>query len=105
MIYKNNNEIAGCERAAMAGFALGKLLNAVMKGKSPVSFMTPDKSIVSQMYDDHPQAQCRLDTYFQASLCDHGFSETVSKTDPNVGVCSLKNGDTVGNRPRCWFKP
>ncbi|MGZ3787643.1 MAG: M48 family metalloprotease [Bacteriovorax sp.] len=105
LIYKNESEIASCERVAMAGLALGRLLNAVMQGKTQVSFTTPDQSVVSQMFDNHPQAQCRLDTYFQASLCDHGLSDAVSKTDANIGVCSLRNGDKIGNRPLCWFKP
>ena len=105
LVYKNANEIALCERSAMAGLATAKLLNAIMQGKTPVSFVTPDTSVVAQTNDQHPHAQCRLDTYFQASLCDHGFSELVSSTDANTGVCSLRNGDTVGNRPVCWYKP
>ncbi|MDD4976449.1 MAG: hypothetical protein PHY93_18975 [Bacteriovorax sp.] len=105
LIYKNDNEIASCERVAMAGLALGKLLNAVTQGKTPVSFTTPDQSVVAKTFDAHPQAQCRLDTYFQASLCDHGLSEAVSTTDANTGVCSVRNGDKVGNRPLCWYKP
>ncbi len=105
LIYKNANEIAGCERAAMAGLALAKLLNAITQGTTPVSFTTPDKSVVAKTYDAHPQSQCRLDTYYQASLCDHGFGEIVSQTNANTGVCSVKNGDQIGYRPLCWFKP
>ena len=104
MIYKNESEIANCERTAVAGLALGQLLNSVMSGNG-VSLTTPDKSVVKQMFDAHPQAQCRLDTYYQASLCDHGFSDVVSVDDANIGVCSLSNGDKIGNRPLCWFKP
>lgn len=104
-VYSNANEIASCERAAMAGLSLGKLLNSIMQGKAEVSFGTPDPSVVAKTFDDHPQAQCRLDTYFQASLCDHGFSETVSSTNANTGVCSIRNGDKIGNRPLCWYKP
>lgn len=105
LIYKNADEMAICERAAMAGLALGKLLNAVSNDKKQVSFTTPDRSVVAQTFDAHPQSQCRLDTFYQASLCDHGFGETVSQTDPNIGVCSIKNGDKIGNRPLCWYKP
>jgi hypothetical protein len=104
-VYKNANEIAICERTAMAGLALGRLLNAIASGTSNVTLSTPDKSIVAQTFDAHPKAQCRLDTYFEASLCDHGFLETVSQTDSNIGVCSVLNGSTIGNRPQCWFKP
>lgn len=105
LIYKNESELASCERVAMAGLALGKLLNAVVPGKAPVSFSTPDQSVVKKTFDAHPQAQCRLDTFFQASLCDHSILEAVSKTDANTGVCSISNGDKIGNRPLCWFKP
>lgn len=105
MIYKNADEMAICERSAMAGLALGRLLNAISQGTSQVSFITPDKSIVAKTFDAHPQAQCRLDTYYQASLCDHGFAEVVSQTDANTAVCSLRNGNQIGNRPLCWFKP
>ena len=104
-VYKNADEIANCQRSSMAGLALGNLLNAVTKGTSPVNFTTPDKSVVAQTFDDHPKSQCRLDTFFQASLCDHGISDVVSQTDSNIGVCSIRNGDKIGNRPLCWFKP
>ena len=105
MVYKNADELATCQRVAMAGLALGRLLSAVMSEKTQVSFTTPDRSVVATTFDEHPMAQCRLDTFFEASLCDHGFSEVVSQTDPNTGVCSVRNGDQIGNRPLCWFKP
>lgn len=105
LTYSNASEQALCQRTAMAGLAVGQLFNDLSKDTVPVNFNTPDKSIVKSMFDAHPKSQCRVDTYFQASLCDHGFDQVVSATDPNVGVCTLKNGDTVGNRPLCWFKP
>jgi hypothetical protein len=105
LIYTNDNERALCQRTAMAGLSVGRLFNDLSGESVKVQFNTPDKSTVSVTYNDHPASQCRLDTYFQASLCDHGFSEVVSDSDINVGVCSIRNGDTVGNRPLCWFKP
>jgi hypothetical protein len=104
MVYKNINDIASCERSAMAGYALARLLNAITKGTNQVNFTSPDITAVAQTFDAHPKAQCRLDTYYQAALCDHGFAEIVSKTDANIGVCSSRNGDQIGNRPACWFK-
>jgi hypothetical protein len=103
--YSNNNEQLACQRTSMAGLAVGKLFNVLAKDKAPVDFSTPDKAVVAQTFDQHPAAQCRLDTYFQASLCDHPLSDSVSETDANIGVCSLSNGDKIGNRPLCWFKP
>jgi hypothetical protein len=104
-IYKNNNEIAICQRVAMAGYSVGRLFNDLMGESTPVNFSTPDKSVVETTYHAHPDSQCRLDTYYSSSLCDHKFAEVVSNTDENVGVCSVKNGDQIGNRPLCWFKP
>lgn len=103
--YTNTEEQLICERSAMAGLSLGKLLAAVTKDSSPNTYETPDQSIVTKTFDGHPKAQCRLDTFLSASLCDHTILEADSPTDPNVGVCSLRSGDKVGNRPLCWFKP
>lgn len=103
--YSNREEQLVCQRVAMAGAALGKLLNAVSNDKVVASYATPDSTIVIQTFNDHPKTQCRVDTFLQASLCDHTISETDSDTDSNVGVCSVRNGDKVGNRPLCWFRP
>lgn len=105
MIYKNSNEVAICQRVAMAGFAVGRMFNDLMGETTLVNFNTPDKNVVQTTYHSHPDSQCRLDTYFQSALCDKGFGIEVSQTDENTGVCSLRNGDKIGNRPFCWFKP
>ncbi len=64
----NSKEIALCERASMAGFVIAKIAGSLSQDKTP-GFNTPDPSQVSQVFEDHPQAQCRLDTYFAASIC------------------------------------
>jgi hypothetical protein len=103
--YANNDEQLICQRSAMAGLALGKLLSVVTKDTTISSYETPDKSVVAKTFDDHPKTQCRLDTFLNASLCDHTIRDTGSYTDANTGVCSVRNGDLVGNRPLCWFRP
>ncbi|MDO9182623.1 MAG: hypothetical protein Q7U04_09450 [Bacteriovorax sp.] len=102
--YSNSEEQLVCQRMAMAGASIGKLFNAISKDSVISSFTTPDNTVVSRTFNDHPKTQCRLDTFLQASLCDHTIAEAVSETDVNIGVCSLKNGDKIGNRPTCWFK-
>ena len=97
-------ERAICERSSMAGLALGKFFRALSKDVPKVDFSTPDKNVVAQTNDNHPASQCRVDTYFQASLCDRSTSEKVSNADANAGVCSKRNGDSVGIRPACWYK-
>ncbi len=105
LIYKNANEIAICQRVAMAGHAVGRLFNDLMGETTLVNFNTPDKNVVTSTYHAHPDSQCRLDTYYSAALCDKSFDIKVSNTDENQGVCSTRNGETTGVRPLCWFKP
>lgn len=103
-VYKEQKEAALCYRAAMAGKSLAQLL-ASLGGRGTVNFATPDSSVVSRTNDAHPQAQCRLDTYFQGALCDRPVSDDVSNSDANKGVCNQDSGDSVGLRPLCWYKP
>lgn len=103
--FSNAEEIAICQRSAMAGQNLGNFFKVLMGTKADVSFTTPDKAVVNTTYDGHPAAQCRLDTYFQGSLCDKSTSEDVSDTDGHQGTCTERNGDKIGLRPLCWFQP
>jgi hypothetical protein len=104
LIYKNEGEVALCQRIAMAGKSLGQLLGS-LGGDKAISFTTPDKKIVKSTNDNHPAAQCRLDTYFSGSLCDKSFTEDVSETSPIPGTCIKRDGYKVGPRPLCWYKP
>lgn len=104
MIYKSSNDIALCERIAMAGKSLAMLLGD-LGGNSNVAFNTPDKSVVSKTNDAHPAAQCRMDTYFSGSLCDKAFTDDVSEKSPIDGTCIKRDGYTEGVRPLCWYKP
>ncbi|MDD4974215.1 MAG: hypothetical protein PHY93_07670 [Bacteriovorax sp.] len=104
LVYKNEGEVALCQRIAMAGKSLGSLLGS-LGGDKAISFTTPDKKIVKNTNDNHPAAQCRLDTYFSGSLCDKAFSEDVSETSPIPGTCIKRDGYKVGPRPLCWYKP
>jgi hypothetical protein len=103
-IYKNDNEIALCERIAMAGKSLALLLGD-LGGTPSVAFNTPDKSVVSKTVDSHPAAQCRLDTYFAGSLCDKSYDQDVDNKNPITGNCIKKDGYQFGTRPLCWYKP
>lgn len=104
MVYKNADEVALCQRIAMAGKSLGSLLGD-LGGNSNVKFHTPDLSVVKKTYDAHPAAQCRLDTYFQGILCDKSYDQDTDNKDPIIGTCIAKDGYKVGPRPLCWYKP
>lgn len=104
LVYKSESEVAICERIAMAGNSVAKLL-ASFGDKPDISFTTPDTSVVSRTSEEHPKAQCRMDTLFQATLCDKNINDEVSKDNPIPGTCISKDGYTKGVRPLCWYKP
>jgi len=100
----NAEDTALCVRTSMAGKSVADLFQVL--GRLPAtSFATPDTKVVRSTDHNHPQAQCRLDTYFQGSLCDVSMNEDVSNTDETVGTCHGSLGHKIGTRPLCWFKP
>jgi hypothetical protein len=105
LVYSNEEEMAVCIRSAMAGLNLAQIFRSLFNEKKAVNFSTPDTNVVTINFDKHPASQCRLDTYFEGSLCDKSVEEDVSYKDENIGTCSVKNGDQIGSRPLCWFAP
>ena len=103
--YQTQDEENFCMRSGMAGLSTAKLFHDLRKLNTELRFDTPDSSAVSQTDDNHPEPQCRLDTYFQGALCVHDAGIELSDTDPTQGTCSEFNGQQLGLRPRCWFKP
>lgn len=102
-VYQNQAERLLCQRVSVAGFEVAQFLAELSKDKKAVSFSTPDKKKVWKIDNDHPKAQCRLDTYFQGALCDKDPSSELGQKDATIGACTKKNGDKVGLRPRCWM--
>lgn len=92
-----------CLRSSLAAMSLAKVLAEGTPNGVP-KFTTPDPSQVTKTYDGHPQAQCRLDTLFEAALCRVPFAQDLSNTNYQTGACVAPN-DSRGLRPRCWFKP
>jgi hypothetical protein len=101
---KNKDDAALCIRTSMAGKSVTDLFAALSKLPA-TNFETPDANVVSRTDDRHPKAQCRLDTYYQGSLCDINMNEDVSQTDEVQGTCHPSLGHKTGLRPLCWFKP
>jgi hypothetical protein len=102
--YKTPVEQAICVRISMAGDSLAAVM-ASIRNAPRAKFDTPDQTVVTKTYHNHPAAQCRLDTYFQGALCDRPLDEELSDKDEVIGSCHPKQGDTLGLRPLCWFKP
>lgn len=102
--HPNKDDKAICIRTGMAGVSVSNLF-AALRNSSPASFDTPDANVVSSTNNAHPAYQCRLDTFFQGSLCDVSFNDDVSQKDETIGTCHKANGHSIGLRPLCWFKP
>jgi hypothetical protein len=100
-----------CYRAMVAGKSLADLLGAL--GGQTVSFDTPDTSVVSRTNNDHPAAQCRLDTYVAGAICgsdrwDYNLIPGKEMAQHNSLEAQQEAYDHScaegeGARPRCWF--
>jgi hypothetical protein len=88
-----------CVRSSAAGLALARLL-ASLGGSSMPKYDTPDKNKVKRTDEAHPEAQCRLDTYFAGAVCGADMFIDFDEKDAKVGAC---NAPTVGYRPACWY--
>lgn len=87
-----------CARIALAGKSGADLLGAL--NNESVSFDTPSTVVVDRTMEEHPPAQCRLDTVFAGAQCQIPWNDSVI---PQTESESLKY--QCNNRPRCWFKP
>lgn len=118
-VFKTANEQNLCLRTNHAGLELATLLGAMPKTPSIPKFETPDKSVVSKTNDEHPAAQCRLDTYFAGSLCTAKWNEAkipgrkhrdgqesaAAEREASTVSCMKVSGFDQGIRPTCWFHP
>lgn len=111
-IYKTEDAQNLCYRIAMAGKSLANLLGA-LNGKTP-DWSTPDTRVVRRTDNNHPQAQCRLDTYMAGAVCLSEFDKMVipgtgnslkSEEESSLHHCTKSRQFDVGLRPTCWFKP
>lgn len=97
-----------CYREMNAGHSLATLLGAL--GGTKVSFDTPDTTIVKKTRHEHPKAQCRLDTYVAAALCDVPWrADIIPQNEREMAKSSCvsvsKTDYDIKARPRCWFAP
>lgn len=93
-----------CLRSGTAANVIGEMLAFMRRYPSP-RIERPDLSEVAENNENHNSPQCRLDTFIQGALCEKSFYEDVSYRSVVEGTCHESTGQTVGLRPRCWFKP
>lgn len=102
-IYKNEKEISYCFYTAYAGLQTAKIFQSLKSNVPNPKFETPAKEIVKSTIEGYPSVQCRLDSFFQGSLCDVDPMISPSHTDAKIGYC-VSSEKPVGARPKCWFK-
>jgi hypothetical protein len=102
--FANEQDVLLCERGMMASNSVARLFMDLRKEQTAPQFATPDQAVVSQMDDDHPGTQCRMDTYFNGATCYVDKTVSNSATDYRQGSC-VQGTDEFGWRPLCWFKP
>ena len=101
--HANKDDKNICIRTGMAGVSVSNLFAALRRG-APAKFETPDAGVVTSTNNAHPAYQCRLDTFFQGSLCGAGMNDEVSQKEEVQGTCHKTLGHSIGMRPSCWFK-
>lgn len=88
-------------RIRNASLVLARVL-ASLGGEPMPRPETPDQKVVRKTDENHPGAQCRLDTYLKGLECpDQG---PLSRSDAKQGTCN-DYSTGFGVRPRCWFAP
>ena len=102
--FKEKWEVDICVRTSMAGLSVGAISADIRNAIVP-TIETPDATIVEKTYEAHPLPQCRLDTYFQGSICEVSSSRPLTIKDETKGTCHTNLGHLEGTRPLCWFKP
>tara|TARA_R110002072_G_scaffold64203_9_gene160009 strand:+ start:55635 stop:56510 length:876 start_codon:yes stop_codon:yes gene_type:complete len=102
--FSNAEDIAMCQRGAMAGLSLGNLFKALRNLTTDLKFDTPDTGVVTTTNHNHPAPQCRLDTYFAGAVCDKDAYTDPSSTNAATGYCTRADDYTNGVRPLCWYK-
>lgn len=101
----NESEKYICLRSTYISRELGLFLATLgqgrrgRRGRTP-RFDTPDTSQVSSTTIQHPKAQCRLDSYFQGSICEQYYFRL-----PNEQNCPQRELKYSGSRPLCWYAP
>lgn len=103
-IYTEKKDFQICLRTSLASLHIARVFAGFIQARKLPDFNTPDTNQVDQTIDTHPEAQCRLDTYYQASLCPISFELELSSKNYKVHSC-YGNQLKTGKRPRCWFKP
>lgn len=88
-----------CARIVLAGLSVSRVFASLVSGTSEPQLQLNDSTKVQKTIYNHPNPQCRLDTYFSGAICETNKEVPFDLTDPKVGACTRD----LGARPACWF--
>lgn len=103
--FSSKNEQLLCQRMSLAGKSVALLIQDLDHDSIEPKFETPDTLVVRAINYMHPFSQCRLDTFFNGSLCKVSQDVNFDDQEETAGSCHRRNGDLTGLRPHCWFVP
>lgn len=116
-VWKTEAQQNLCYRTVTASESLAEVLASLGKSGAP-QLHTPSRQVVASTDNRHPEAQCRLDTYFQGSICPMGWNDAVvpgkklsggkkgmaAEKQAAMTSCTKASGFDYGLRPACWYK-
>jgi hypothetical protein len=89
-----------CARIVLSGLAVSQVFASLVNGTPAPSLLYNDPTKVEKTLYNHPNPQCRLDTYLSGANCDAGIEIPFDLNDPKIGACVKDQG----SRPMCWFQ-
>jgi len=98
--FETEREVGICIQTALAGLALSRYFAQKKNSDSP-RFEAPDPNRAKVLGFGTRTAQCRLDTYVAAALCNPEI-EDATYLDRRW-LCSRKGGLSNAARPPCWY--
>ncbi len=88
-----------CARIVLAGLSVSRFFASLVSGTREPQLQLSDNTKVQKTIYNHPNPQCRLDTYFSGAICESGKDVPFDLSDPKIGACTTDSGA----RPACWF--
>ncbi len=98
IFYKANSEK---KKPLLNGsLSVSKVFASLSSGSPEPKLTEADNTKVPTTIYNHPNPQCRLDTYLAGINCEIGADIPFDSVNPQVGACM----EDKGIRPSCWFQ-
>lgn len=102
--FQNINDQNLCKRSSLIAIKGGEFTRSLGRTRRGYKYPlpkidNPDQTVVKKTSIMHPNPQCRLDTYFQGSLCT---AIEFPLSDPYSNCTDIYSAYS-GARPRCWY--